>query len=183
MASDHQFPTSRPYPGWGPGPNTPTEPPQTPSSAVMEKLQTYTPDVYNSSPYPMQPSRLNTKFPPSRPESPAQIGRPPSRSAWSIPQAPEGPSPVQKTYKTFLQWKADAQARAAECLRIGFPSPVAWVLISNHSTPPQRFTGFVGICRRSCYPPECHHWRCGPQGSMAHCSNVLRGQISTLLHW
>jgi hypothetical protein len=141
MASDHPFPTSRPYPGWGLGPNTPIEPPQTPSSAVMDKSQTYTPDVHTgppalrpSHPYPMQPSRLNTKFPPSRPESPAQVGRPPSRSAWTVPQAPEGPSPVQRTYKTFLQWKADAQARAAECLRNGFPSPVAWVLISNRST-------------------------------------------------
>jgi len=190
MASHHPFPASRPYPGWGPGPNTPTEPLQTPSSAVMDKIQAYTPDVYTTPapvtqplhPYPMQPSR-HTRRPSSRPESPAQVGRSPSRSAWSVIQAPEGPSPIQKTYKTFLQWKADAQATTNECLHSGFPSPVAWVLISNRFTPPRRFTFYIGICRGSCYPSECHHWWCGPQRSMAHCSNVLRGQISTLLYW
>ena len=189
MASDHPFPSSRPYPGWGPRPNAPTEPLQTSSSAVMDKLQAYTPDAYTSLPpatqpsqtYPMQPSRL-TRQPSSLPESPAQVGRSPSRSAWSVIQAPEVPLPNQKTYKTFLQWKADAQATTTEYLRSGFPSPVAWVLMSNHFTPPRRFTFYIGICRGACYPRECHHWWCGPQGSMAHCSNVLRGQISTLLY-
>jgi len=188
MASDFSFPASRPYPGWGPGPNTPIEPPQTPLSG-MDKLQAYPPDVYTTPPpatqplhpFPMQPSRLARRAS-SRSESPAQVGRSPSRSAWSVTPVPEGPSPIQKTYKTFLQWKASAQATTAEFLRNGFPSPVAWVLISNHVTAPQRFTFTVGICRGPCYPPECYHWWCGPQGSMAHCSNILRGRISSLLH-
>lgn len=60
-----------------------------------------------------------------RPESPAQIGR--SASGWSFPQIPQLPTPVQKTHKTFLQWKADAQAITTGYQRNGFSSPVAWV--------------------------------------------------------
>ena len=88
MATDYYgFPPSRPYPGWGPGPNTPIEPVLSPSSAVpvIDKLQ-----------------------------------------------ALEISPPVQKTYKTFLQWRTDAQATTAEYQRNGFSSPVAWVLFSNH---------------------------------------------------
>src|SRR5260221_3387900 len=121
MASDYSFPASRPYPGWGPGPYTPTEPPQTPLSAVMDKLQAYPPDVYTTPPpatqplHPFQQPSRHARRTSSRPESPAQVGRSPSRSAWSVTPVPEGPSPIQKTYKTFLQWKASAQATTAEC--------------------------------------------------------------------
>jgi len=93
----------------------------------------------------MQPSR-HTRRPSSRPESPAQVGRSPSRSAWSVIQAPEGPSPIQKTYKTFLQWKAEAQATTNECLRSGFPSPVAWVYVEGHAIPLNAIVG--GVDRR-----------------------------------
>ena len=51
---------------------------------------------------------------------------------WTAPQGIEGPTQVQKTFKTFLQWKAEAQATTAEFQRIGFSSPIAWVLYSNH---------------------------------------------------
>jgi hypothetical protein len=147
MASDYSFPASRPYPGWGPGPNTPTESSQTPLSAVMDKLQAYPPDVYTAPPpaaqpfhpFPMQAtqSSRHARRPSSRPESPAQVGRSPSRSAWTGTPVSESPSPIQKTYKTYLQWKANAQATTVECLRNGFPSPVAWVLILNHVTLPR----------------------------------------------
>ena len=86
MATEFSFPASRSYPGWGPGPNTPTEPLMTPSSAVpvIDKLQSL--DIS---------------------------------------------TPIQKTYRTFLQWRADAQAKTADYQRNGFPSPVAWVLFFN----------------------------------------------------
>jgi hypothetical protein len=52
---------------------------------------------------------------------------------WAFPQAPEAPTPVQRTFRTFLQWKAEAQATTADYLLNGFPSPVAWVLLSVSS--------------------------------------------------
>jgi hypothetical protein len=45
-----------------------------------------------------------------------------------FPQAPESPAPIQKTYRTFLQWKAEAQAMTADYQRNGYFSPLAWVL-------------------------------------------------------
>jgi hypothetical protein len=109
---------------------------QRPPSALMEKLNLYPSDasVYAGAPptaSPLQPYPISTtKFPgrsySPRPESPAQIGRP--TSGFSFPQAPESPLPVQRTFKTFLQWKAEAQATTADYQRNGFPSPVAWVL-------------------------------------------------------
>ena len=94
MATDYYgFPASRPYPGWGPGPNTPTEPLRTPSSAASVPLT----------------DKL---------------------------EALEISTPIQKTYKTFLQWRADAQATTVEYQRNGFPSPVAWVLFFNYLFPP-----------------------------------------------
>ena len=108
MATEYGFPASRPYPGWGPGPNTPTEPFQAPSPAVpvTDKLQ-----------------------------------------------ALEISTPIQKTYKTFLQWRADAQAKTAEYQRNGFPSAVSWVLFSKHFFPPYRLMFSIGICGGPRHPP------------------------------
>jgi len=133
--SYYAFPPSSPYTGVGP--NAPPDRVQTPSSAITDKLQAYPPDVYTNSPpaiqplhpYPTHPARFTGRTY-SRPESPGQIGRAPS--VWTAPQGIEGPTPVQKTFKTFLQWKAEAQATTAEYQRIGFSSPVAWVLYFNH---------------------------------------------------
>jgi hypothetical protein len=196
------FPASTHNTYTGAGPNTPSE------ASLADKLQEYIPDVYNSSPtvqsapgYPPQRARFPGRTSYSRPESPASIGR--STSGWSVPQvpelappnpahfgrstpvwpapqAPESLNPVQKTYKTFLQWKADAQAMTAEYQRDGFPSPFAWVLFS-HSSPPSLFTYYVGIRRGPRHPPKRHHWWCGPQGFMAHCPCILRGEISAFL--
>jgi hypothetical protein len=113
---------------------------QRPPSVLMEKLNLYSSDVYAGSPstasplqpYPVQAARFSGRSYSPRPESPAQIGK--TASGWSFPQAPapESPLPVQKTFKTFLQWKAEAQATTADYQRNGFPSPVAWVLIFIH---------------------------------------------------
>ena len=43
-------------------------------------------------------------------------------------QAPESIAPNQKTFRTFLQWKAEAQAVTADYQRNGYLSPLAWVL-------------------------------------------------------
>ena len=110
---------------------------QRPPSVLMEKLSLYPNDVnvYASAqpiaspvqPYPMPAARFSGRSHSPRPESPAQIGKP--SPGWSIPQGPESPLPVQRTFKTFLQWKAEAQATTADYQRNGFPSPVAWVLL------------------------------------------------------
>ena len=135
MASYYAFPPSNPYPVVGP--NTPQDPHQRPSSTLIDRLQTYPPDVYNTSPpaaqplhpYPGQPARFMGRTY-SRPDSPAQTGR--SSPGWPVPQAPECPAPVQRTHKTFVQWKAEAQATTAEYQRNGFCSPVAWVTFANY---------------------------------------------------
>ena len=109
---------------------------QRPPSVLMEKLNSYPTDVYAGAtptasplqPYPVQATRFSGRSHSPRPESPAQIGKP--ASGWSFPQAPQAPEPhfpVQKTFKTFLQWKAEAQATTSDYQRNGFPSPVAWV--------------------------------------------------------
>jgi hypothetical protein len=54
--------------------------------------------------------------------------------------------PVQRTFKTFLQWKAEAQATTADYQRNGFPSPVAWVYVEGHALPPNAIVG--GVDRR-----------------------------------
>ncbi len=83
-------------------------------------------------PYPVQAARIpGTSYSP-RPESPAHVGKP--TSGLSFPQAPGSPWPVQKSFKTFLQWKAEAQATTADYQRNGFPSPVAWVLLFASSS-------------------------------------------------
>jgi hypothetical protein len=80
-------------------------------------------------PYPVQATQYSGRSHSPRPESPAQNGK--TASGWSFPQAPppESPLPVQKTFKTFLQWKAAAQATTADYQRNGFSSPAAWVLL------------------------------------------------------
>jgi hypothetical protein len=110
---------------------------QRPPSVLMEKLNSYPSDVYTGAtptasplqPYPMPATRFSGRSHSPRPESPAQIGK--QAPGWSFPQAPESPPslPVQRTFKTFLQWKAEAQATTADYQRNGFPSPVAWVLL------------------------------------------------------
>jgi hypothetical protein len=50
---------------------------------------------------------------PRSPGSPAQIG-----ASGSL---------VQNSYRTFLQWKSEAQITTADYQQNGFPSPVAWV--------------------------------------------------------
>ena len=107
---------------------------QRPPSVLMERLSMYPSDVYAGAPpsasplqpYPMPATRFSGRSHSPRPESPAQIGK--QTSGWSISQAPESPLPVQRTFKTFLQWKAEAQATTVDYQRNGFPSPVAWVL-------------------------------------------------------
>jgi hypothetical protein len=108
---------------------------QRPPSVLMEKLNSYPSDVYAGAtptasplqPYPMPATKFSGRSYSPRPESPAQNGRP--ASGFSFPQAPESPLPVQRTFKTFLQWKAEAQATTADYQRNGFPSPIAWVLL------------------------------------------------------
>lgn len=105
---------------------------QPPPSVLTGKLNSYPSDVYAVAtsplqPYPMPASRFSGRSYSPRPESPAQIGKP--ASGWSNPQPPESPLPIQRTFKTFLQWKAEAQATTADYQRNGFPSPVAWVLL------------------------------------------------------
>jgi hypothetical protein len=109
---------------------------QRPPSALVEKLSLYSPDInagaLQPTPSPLQPysaqaARFSGRSHSPRPESPAQIGKPPP--GWPIHQAPEPPLPVHRTFKTFLQWKAEAQAATADYQRNGFPSPVAWVLL------------------------------------------------------
>ncbi|KAF8491826.1 hypothetical protein F5888DRAFT_1733461 [Russula emetica] len=125
---------------------------QRPPSAQVEKLSLYSTDVYASAPptgsplqpYPVQVTRFPGRSHSPRPESPAQIGKP--ASGWSIPQAPEPQLPVQKTFKTFLQWKAEAQATTTDYQRNGFPSPVAWVYVEGHALPPNAIVG--GVDRR-----------------------------------
>lgn len=160
---------------------------QRPPSALMEKLNLYPSDasVYAGTPQtasPLQPYPISTaKFPgrsySPRPESPAQIGRP--TSGFSFPQAPESPLPVQRTFKTFLQWKAEAQATTADYQRNGFPSPVAWVLLLP-LLPPTQLTYHVDICRGSRHPSKCHSWRCRPQGAVEYCPSILRGHILSI---
>jgi hypothetical protein len=62
---------------------------------------------------------------------------------WAFPQAPEAPTPVQRTFRTFLQWKAEAQATTADYLLNGFPSPVAWVYVEGHTIPQNAIIGGV----------------------------------------
>jgi len=157
---------------------------QRPPSVLVEKLSLYPPDVYAGAPptasplqpYPVQAARISGRSYSPRPESPAQIGKP--TSGLSFPQAPEPPLPVQKAFKTFLQWKADSQATTADYQRNGFPSPVAWVLLLSLSSPMQ-LTCHAGICRGSCHPSECHSWGCRPQGAVEYRPSILRGHLST----
>ena len=120
-----------------------------PPTSLMERMNLYTPDVY---------------------------APPTTSSLQPYPQAPELPLPVQKTFKTFLQWKADAQAMTADYQRNGFPSPVAWVFLLS-LLPPTILTCHVGICRGSCHPSKCHSWGCRPQGAVEYCPSILRGHI------
>ncbi|KAI0268989.1 hypothetical protein BGY98DRAFT_1084084, partial [Russula aff. rugulosa BPL654] len=94
-------------------------------------------------PYPVQATQYSGSSHSPRPESPAQIGK--TASGRSFPQAPapESPVPVQKTFKTFLQWKAAAQATTADYQPNGFPSPVAWVYVEGHAIPPNAIVGGV----------------------------------------
>jgi hypothetical protein len=117
---------------------------QRPPSALMEKSNVYPSNVYAASgasptaasplqPYPVQAARiLGASYSP-RPESPAHVGK--LASGVSFPQVPGSHSPVQKTFKTFLQWKAETQATTADYQRNGFPSPVAWVLLFASYSP------------------------------------------------
>ena len=150
------------------------------------KLNLYPSDGYASTPsaasplqpypmqYPVQSSRFPGRSNSPRAESPAQIGR--QASGLSFPQASESPLPVQKTFKTFLQWKAEAQAATADYQRNGFPSPVAWVLLFV-TAPSTQLTHHVGICGGSFHPSKCHSWGRRPQGAVAYCPGVLRGHI------
>ncbi|KAH9993313.1 hypothetical protein BJV74DRAFT_833438 [Russula compacta] len=137
MASYYPPPSS---PFSGAGRNTAPDPYQRPSSGLIDKLQAYPPNGYTSAPpaasplqpYMVQPARVPGRSYSPRPESPAQTGRP--ASGW-LPQTPEPLTPVPKVHKTFLQWKAEAQATTAEYQRNGFPSPVAWVYVEGHAIP------------------------------------------------
>jgi hypothetical protein len=180
----YAFAPSNPYTTVGS--NVPPDRVSTPSLALTDKLQAYPPDVYTNAPPAIQPLHPYPTYPArptgqtnSRPDSPAQNGRP--ASMWTAPQSPNGPTAVQKTFKTFLQWKAEAQATTVEYQRTGFPSPVAWGPFSNHIYLPSRMTHCAGIRRRPRHSPECYHWWCGPQGSMAHRPNILRGRVFTFL--
>jgi hypothetical protein len=140
MASYRDYPVypSPSTPFSGAGRNTPPDPLQRPSSALMEKMNAYPPDVYAGTPstasplqlYPVEPAKISgwPHFSPL--DSPAHIGR--SAPGRPFTQASE-PAPVQKTYRTFLQWKAGAQATTADYQRNGFPSPLAWVVLSVSS--------------------------------------------------
>jgi hypothetical protein len=184
MASSgyYAFPPSSPYSSVGS--NAPPDRVPTPTSALSDKLQAYPPDVYTNSPPAPQPfpfpahSARFTGRTYSRPESPGQIGRPPS--VWTAPQCPDNPLPVQRTFKTFLQWKAEAQATTAECLRNGFSSPVAWVLFLDYFSPSWQFTHCAGVRRGPRHSPECYPWWCRPQRPMAHRPIILRGQTSAI---
>jgi len=138
MSSYYQFPQSSPSPFSGGGHDLLPDPYQRPPSTLLEKIQSYPPDVYTplstqpSQPFP-QPGRVPGRTYSSRPESPGLLR---SSSGWSPSQAPESYSPIPKIPKTFLQWKAEAQATSDDYQRNGFPSPVAWVLSSCHFTPP-----------------------------------------------
>lgn len=129
MASYYPLPSS---PFSGAGRNTAPDPYQRPSPGLIDKLQAYPPDGYTSAPpaasplqpYAVQPARVPGRSYSPRPESPAQTGRP--ASGW-LPQTSESLTSVPKIHKTFLQWKAEAQATTADYQRNGFPSPVAWV--------------------------------------------------------
>jgi hypothetical protein len=177
MASSgyYAFQPSSPYTTVGP--NAPPDRVPTPWF-LSDKLQAYPPDVYTNAPptiqplhpYPAHPARF-TERTNSRPESPAQNGR--AASVWTAPQSPDNPPAVRKIFKTFLQWKAEAQATTIEYQRTGFPSPITWVLFSNHFSPSLPLTHYAGIRRGPCHSPECYHWWCGPQRSMAHRPSVL----------
>jgi hypothetical protein len=119
----------------GAGRNTPPDF-QRPASVLMEKMNSYPPDVYAGAP-PTSPPLQPRPAPPARilgwpyspsPESPALIGR--SAPGVPIPQAPDSPAPIQRTFKTFLQWKAEAQAITADYQHNGYHSPIAWVFRS-----------------------------------------------------
>ncbi|KAH9968167.1 hypothetical protein BC827DRAFT_1263887 [Russula dissimulans] len=145
MASHYQFPQSSPSP-FG-GRDLPPDPYQRPPSTLLEKIQSYPPDVYASTPLstqPLQPFPQPTRIPgraySSRPETPTQFR---SSSGWSFSQAPELSTPITKIAKTFLQWKTEAQATADDYQRFGFPSPVAWVFVEGHAIPPNAIIGGV----------------------------------------
>ncbi|KAI0292864.1 hypothetical protein BC826DRAFT_402822 [Russula brevipes] len=66
---------------------------------------------------------------PRSPGSPAQIG-----ASGSL---------VQRSFKTFSQWKSEAQITTADYQQNGFPSPVAWVYIEGPALPPNAIIGGV----------------------------------------
>jgi hypothetical protein len=151
-----------------------------PPSVLMEKMNLYSPDVYAGvpptgpplQPYPSQPARVSGwPQPPQapRPESPAQTGR--SAPAWTFPQAPEAPAPIQRTHRTFLQWKAEAQATTADYQRNGFPSPVAWVLLSVSSPSCATYVSRRYILRGMPSPgmPSSGVWTARVHGTLPEC--------------
>ncbi|KAI9513382.1 hypothetical protein F5148DRAFT_1301986 [Russula earlei] len=133
------------------GRDLPPDPyPRPSSAALLEKIQQYPPDASigtPSTPQPFQPfpqparTQGRSYTLPLRPESPAQVARVPP--GWPLPRVHEPSTPVQKVHKTFLQWKAEAQATSADYQRNGFPSPVAWVYVEGHDIPPNAIIGGV----------------------------------------
>lgn len=118
--------------------NSRAEPLQRPPSGRFEQGQAYSPDAYSSPsqptpayPIPAQPARRWSPAPRGEPTTP--IARP--ASGLSSHQAVELQVSVSvpRVFKTLLQWKEDARATTADYQRNGFPSPVAWVFILNHS--------------------------------------------------
>jgi hypothetical protein len=117
---------------------------QRPPSTLLEQV-----DVYATVPSPLAPT-------PSAPLKSA--GLPPCANQ------------VLKSPKTFLQWKANAKATTDDYQRNGFPSPVAWVITSSITPYSSSSFGswacYPGLRRMPRNPPQCCHWRCGPQRAM-----------------
>lgn len=174
MASYYPIPSS---PFSGAGRSTTPDALNRPPSVLMEKMNLYSPDVYAGvpptgpplQPYPAQPAKISGWPQLPRPESPAQTGR--SAPVWTFPQAPEAPTSVPRTHRTFLQWKAEAQATTADYQRNGYPSPVAWVLLSASSPSCVTYASCRYMLRGMLSPrmPSSGAWTAKGRGTLPGC--------------
>lgn len=174
MASYYPIPSS---PFSGAGRSTTPDALNRPPSVLMEKMNLYSPDVYAGvpptgpplQPYPAQPAKISGWPQLPRPESPAQTGR--SAPVWTFPQAPEAPTSVPRTHRTFLQWKAEAQATTADYQRNGYPSPVAWVFLSASSSSCATYASCRYMLRGMLSPrmPSSGAWTAKGRGTLPGC--------------